>query len=109
MTYQQFSQYAVVFGSIGMVIGLWAQAIKIFKTKSAKDFSSIIVASLVLSEIVWLNYGLSLLEWPMIVVSCSTVPAIILIGIGYIKYRHGNQNEPGGESSDGDSAVGGGH
>ena len=97
MTYQEFSQYAVFFGSLGMVIGLWAQAIKIFQTKSAKDFSWVIVFFLALSESVWLNFGIAWRQWPVIGVSITTIPAVAVITVGFIKYRHGNLSETGGE------------
>jgi uncharacterized protein with PQ loop repeat len=44
----------------GLVItaGVYAQAYKIFRTRSAKDFSTILIISLVYSELSWLVYGL---------------------------------------------------
>jgi MtN3 and saliva related transmembrane protein len=69
------------------MLGLWSQAIKIWQTKSAKDFTYLLVFALIFNEFAWLNYGLSLREWPIIFIGFSNIPAVVIIFIGFLKYR----------------------
>lgn len=84
--YLEFARIATVVGSVGLIFGLYHQAYKIFTTKSAKDLSVLMLIALVINETVWLNYGISLKEWPIILIDCCNFPGLILLIIGYAKY-----------------------
>ena len=72
----------------GLVIsaGLYFQALKIYRTKSAKDLSTILMIALVYNEISWLLYGIGIQEWPIMALTMFSLPAEVLIIVGYIKY-----------------------
>lgn len=91
-TYLEISQWVVTLSNFAIIYGLYDQAIKIWRTKSAKDFTWTLILALIINEAAWLNYGFSLTEWPIIAISCVNFPAIVIIAIGHIKYG-GNKNE----------------
>jgi MtN3 and saliva related transmembrane protein len=97
----EISRILTVIASIVITIGLYMQMIKIYKTQSAKDFDTILVISLVANEYAWLNYGLNLHEWPVILISGLNLPAVTGIGIGYIKYRNSNRSVAQNNKGDG--------
>ena len=84
--YLDISRIVAFLTSIVLVFGLYAQVRKIFKTRSAKDFTMLLLVALLLDEAAWLNYGLSIKEWPIICLAGFSVPAVILAFIGYLKY-----------------------
>lgn len=86
MGYLEVSRIITLAASVFITVGLYDQAIKIFRTKSAKDFTWSIIVALVINELAWTNYGLSLSEWPIVVVGLVNIPALIIVLIGYIKY-----------------------
>lgn len=69
-----------------ITVGLYSQCIKMFRTKSAKDLSAILVFSLLYNEVSWLVYGFGINEWPIIALTVATLPGEIAILIGYILY-----------------------
>lgn len=85
----EFCRILTVVASFLITIGLYDQSIKIWCTKSAKDFTLTIVISLIFSELAWLNYGLALQEWPIIFISSINIPAVLLCMFGYFRYRKG--------------------
>lgn len=90
MDYVNFSRIFTVIASISIIIGLYTQAFKIWRTKSAKDFTWVIIFALLFNELAWLNYGIALFEWPIIIIGLANIPAVIIALIGFIKYRKGN-------------------
>jgi MtN3 and saliva related transmembrane protein len=76
-----------VMASLLIAIGLYDQSFKIWRTRSAKDFTSTLILALVLNEMSWLAYGLSIHEWPIIVVSAINVPATVIAALGFLRYR----------------------
>ncbi|TAN53245.1 MAG: hypothetical protein EPN21_01770 [Methylococcaceae bacterium] len=86
LSYLEVSRLLIALSSPLVTYGLYHQVWKIFKTKSAKDFSLSLISALMLSEAIWLNYGLVIEEWPIILVSCINFPAVILAVIGYYLY-----------------------
>lgn len=80
------TRLAVTATSIILVFGLYAQVYKIFKTRSAKDFSALLIIALMLDSIAWLNYGLFLVEWPILVIGFVGLPAVISALVGYLKF-----------------------
>jgi len=93
VNYLEVSRILTLIGSVGVIIGLYHQVFKIYSTKSAKDISVIMIAALILSESVWLNYGVALGEWPIITIGCVNFPGLILLAIGYAKYGRVNKNK----------------
>lgn len=87
MSYLEMSRIVTLLASISITIGLYDQALKIWRTKSAKDFTTTIVVALLFNEIAWLNYGFALMEWPIITLGILNVPAAIITGVGFVKYK----------------------
>ena len=87
VSYIEFSRILATVASMVITVGLYSQATKIWRTKSARDFSALLVAALLLDEIAWLNYGLAIYEWPIILIAALNIPAVILAVVGYLKYR----------------------
>ncbi len=86
-SYSDFSRMITFLSSLVICFGLYAQCYKVFCTKSAKDFTPILVISLLLSEAAWLNYGLVIQEWPITIISSLNMVPVTLISIGYWRYR----------------------
>jgi MtN3 and saliva related transmembrane protein len=87
MTYLEFSRILTFVGSISITFGAYSQAYKIWRTKSAKDFTPVLIIALVIAELVWLNYGIVLKEWPIITLEALNIPGIFATAILFIKYR----------------------
>lgn len=85
--YVDFSRVAAFLTSVILVYGLYAQVYKIFKTRSAKDFTIVLILALLLDEVAWLNYGVAIREWPVFMLGFLSLPAAVLAMIGYLKYR----------------------
>ncbi len=85
-TYLQISQWVVTLANFAIIYGLYDQAFKIWRTKSASDFTWTLIAALIVNEAAWLNYGISLGEWPIILFSCLNFPAILIAAAGFRKY-----------------------
>ncbi len=92
MNYLEISRIITFIASILITIGLYDQAFKIWRTKSAKDFTITLVAALLFNEIAWLNYGFALFEWPIITLGILNIPAVIIASLGFLKYRGGESN-----------------
>lgn len=86
MSYGDFTRIAVLATSIALVGGLYAQVLKIWHTRSARDFSLILIIALLLDGIAWLNYGFILREWPILTIGFISFPAVIGAFVGYLKY-----------------------
>lgn len=95
MDYLQISRALTVLGSVAITLGLWHQAAKIWRTRSAKDFTSTLVVALVVNELVWLNYGIVLREWPIILIPLANLPAVLIASVGFFRYRDPGKNEGG--------------
>jgi len=87
MSYLELSRLATLAASVIITVGLYDQALKIWRTKSAKDFTLTLVLALAINEAAWLNYGFALQEWPIIVIGFLNTPAVICATVGYMKYR----------------------
>ncbi len=86
VSYLDLSRYLVVVASLVITAGLYDQGIKILRTKSARDFTGLIIVAIVFNEAAWLNYGLALNEWPIWVVGLANTPALVIVSWGYVKY-----------------------
>lgn len=87
MTYIEISRIAVILASATITFGFYAQAWKLWKFRSSKDFSLALVFAVLINELIWINYGIALNEWPIILVGCLNMPAVLTITIGYFKFR----------------------
>jgi len=85
--YVEISRFIVLLVSIGITAGLYHQAYKILTTREVDDFTVTIVVAILLNELGWLNYGVALVEWPIVLVSAVNLPAAVAIALGYFKYR----------------------
>lgn len=93
--YLSYSRFLVLFASFVITVGLYSQVFKLFRTKSAKDFSTSLIIALLVNELAWLNYGIALREWPIIIVDLASLPADIAIMVGYCKWGGQNGNREG--------------
>ncbi|MCL5795012.1 MAG: SemiSWEET family transporter [Patescibacteria group bacterium] len=87
MNWLEISRFFTVIASLAITFGVYVQSYKIWKTKSAGDFTFILIIALVFNEVAWLNYGIALREWPIILISSLNIPGIVATAIGYIKYK----------------------
>ncbi len=87
MTWLEISRLVTLIASITITVGLYDQALKIWRTRSAKDFTATLVAALILNELAWLNYGFALKEWLIIVIGLANIPAVFISGVGFLRYR----------------------
>ena len=96
MLYSDLSRMAVSVGNLLIVAGFYHQAWAIWSRKSARDFTWTLVAALVISEAAWLNYGVAIHEWPIILAGALNTPAIVLMVVGFLRYHKGSND--GGKS-----------
>lgn len=87
MSYLDFSRYIVTIASVTLILGLYHQVYKMFKTQSSDDFSFLMLAALIFCQVTWINYGVVLDEWPILTLSAIELPAGIMALYGYLKFR----------------------
>ncbi len=87
MSYVEISRMATFVASLTITFGVYSQVWKIWKTKSAKDFAAILILGIVITEFVWLNYGIVIREWPIIALETINIPGVIIMAILFLKYR----------------------
>jgi len=85
--YIEISRAIVLLVSVVITAGLYHQAYRVWRTKKVDDITATIVVAILLNEFGWLNYGVALWEWPIVVVSAVNLPAAIAIVVGYFKFR----------------------
>lgn len=91
--YLDFSRTLAFITSMTLTLGMYIQVIKIFRTKSAQDFTLILILALLMDELAWLNYGIAIKEWPVFLLGFLSLPAAILALVGYLKYRKGEKRD----------------
>lgn len=79
------SMLATVFGFVGGIANL-PQAIKIFRSKSAKDISITTYTFIMAGAIIWLLYGLELGNFPIILGNSSAILCVGAVIIGWFSY-----------------------
>lgn len=89
MSWMDIFRVNTLIAGVIITIGFYIQTIKIFRTKSAKDFTILLVVSLFYNELSWLVYGFGLREWPIITLCLVNLPAEVMMLIGYFRYRGG--------------------
>ncbi|MCD4666605.1 hypothetical protein K8R47_02230 [archaeon] len=77
---------ATVFG-IGMTFGYFTQVAKILKNKSARDVSLITYILFGLGVAVWLIYGISIKDLPIIISNIVALIGAITVIISYLIYK----------------------
>ena len=86
----QVSRWLTVAASVGMVCALYSQGFKIWRRRSVEDIHFAIAIVPLLSELAWINYGLAIREWPILLICGVNLGACIMITSGYIKFRKPN-------------------
>ncbi|MBT3582664.1 hypothetical protein HN924_02135 [Candidatus Woesearchaeota archaeon] len=76
---------AIIFGVLRSLSGL-PQAYKIFKRKSAKDISIISVLLVFSATIVWIAYGLEIMNTPILIANGVAACATSVVIFGWLKY-----------------------
>lgn len=89
--YEDISRWGVTIASVLLILGLYHQVYKMFKTRSASDFSYGMLGALVIAEFAWFNYGMVLKEWPILVMVGFELPASLLALYG--RYKFGNHEQ----------------
>jgi MtN3 and saliva related transmembrane protein len=79
---------ATVFGVINGFAN-FPQIYKIFKTKSAKDLSILTYLILTVGSIVWVLYGIEIMNIPVLTMNGLALLEFIVILIGCFLYRKG--------------------
>lgn len=79
---------AILATILGIVTGLAniPQIYKIFKRRSAKDLSLATNTIFLISSIIWLLYGLQLINYPLIIANIIYILTYSLIIIGFLIY-----------------------
>jgi len=76
---------ATIFGIIGGIAN-FPQAYKIFKRKSAKDISIYTYSFLLVGAIIWVLYGIEIINYPVILTNILGAINIGLVNIGWYLY-----------------------
>lgn len=87
------TRWVVFLITTSVVVGLYLQAYKLWKTKSVDDFHPVTVVTLLCNEVAWLLYGVQIGEWPIIAVPTISIPAASIIAYCYFKYRKRRKND----------------
>lgn len=87
MGYVEISRMVTFVASLTITFGVYAQVWKIWKTKSAKDFSTVLIFGIVITELAWLNYGIVIREWPIIALESINIPGVVIMAVLFFKYR----------------------
>lgn len=82
------SEILTFIAALLITFGLYAQAKRVWKRESADDLSLPLVISVMINELMWLNYGIHLLpeRWVVAAVPALNIPAAIWLAVGYFKY-----------------------
>jgi uncharacterized protein with PQ loop repeat len=73
--------------SVVLTFGLFAQAWHLYRKKTVTGITPILVVSLAITQLIRLNYGVAIQEWPLILAGILNVVPIVLIAIGYYRFR----------------------
>lgn len=81
--------FLVLFGWVAALLTIVCalpQFVKAFKTKSTDDISMSMMLLCVLNLLLWLGYGIYLVDWPLII--GDSIPAAIWIGTVILKLKY---------------------
>jgi MtN3 and saliva related transmembrane protein len=76
---------ATVFGALGGLAN-FPQAYKIFKRKSAKDISILTYSFLFIGTVIWILYGIEIMNFPVLITNVFGAVNIGLVVIGWFLY-----------------------
>ena len=79
------AQFVGTAGGFVSAITFLPQVIKIWKTKSAKDLSSLTLFFLFLNVSLWLTYGILIFDYP--IMYTNGIVLSMIIAMIYFKYR----------------------
>lgn len=85
--YAEVSRVLASITNILLLLGMYDQMWKMWKTRKVSDLSGPLVVILLVDTFVWLNYGYVINEWPVKLMGWVGAPAAILMTIGYFKFR----------------------
>ena len=85
--YCETSRIIMGLANVSLALGLISQCRRLYRTKSTKSITLGLVAFLSLQRIITLNYGIAIHEWPTIAAGAMNLPIILLIAIGYWRFR----------------------
>jgi len=87
MNYPTISRWIVFGASLLITVGLYHQAYKVWKTRSVRDFASTVIVAILINELAWLNYGIMLAEWPIILVTSLNLFPAVAVCVAYFRFR----------------------
>jgi len=88
-------EMTTILGNAAMIAGIilvfagMPQAYKIYKDKSAKDVSLLMFALILIGQMIWLLYGISLKNLPLIATNLGAGIVNLVIVILILRYRNG--------------------
>ena len=79
--------YLASIAGIAMGLANYPQAYKIYKTKSSKDISLLTYIILVSAGIIWILYGISIRNFPILITYSFGTFSSFLVLVGIFRYR----------------------
>ncbi len=70
-----------------VTIGSYDQVWRIWKNRTVENISPALIWLSFVNELTWLNYGIALREWPMILIGVINFPACVGAVWGYLAFR----------------------
>ena len=71
---------------VSMSFGYFIQTFKIFHRKSAKDVSLLTYLIFTFGVAIWLIYGISIMDWPLIICNIVAVTGALSVVVGWLFY-----------------------
>ena len=71
---------------VSMSFGYFVQTFKIFHRKSAKDVSLTTYLIFTFGVAVWLAYGISITDWPLIICNIVAIIGSLSVVVGWLIY-----------------------
>ena len=87
MIYDFFSEYIGFFAAFCTTVAFLPQALKVYKTKSTKDISLLMIIIFTVGVFSWLVYGINISNMPIIIANSITLILSIFILFYKIKFK----------------------
>jgi len=87
LPYDESARILALASSALITGGTYDQVWRIWRTKSVNDISASYILMAGVNEVTWLNYGIAIHEWALIIVGVVNFPACVLAIWGYLKFR----------------------
>ncbi len=91
LPYDEVARIIALLSSALITIGSYDQVWRIWKRRSVADISPSYIFLAGINEVTWLNYGIAIHEWPIILVGVVNFPACVLAIWGSVKFREPKQ------------------